>query len=117
MWRPASSRESGQPALTSLSDLAQTPGLSPNGAAGLARLARDLEGLPASISAWEFLAAYLLDRSDLVRNMARRESVPDRMRAVAVWQFLNFVREQSPSRFGIENSANARPSSATCPAR
>ena len=94
-------RESGQPALTSLSNLAQTPGLSPNGAAGLARLARDLEGLPASISAWEFLAAYLLDRSDLVRDMARRESVPDRMRAVAVWQFLNFLREQSPVASGL----------------
>lgn len=94
-------RESGQPPLTSLSNLAQTPGLSPKGTAGLTRLALDLEGLAASISAWEFVAAYLLDRSDLVREMARRESVPDRMRAVAVWQFLNFVREQSPIATGL----------------
>jgi DNA helicase-2/ATP-dependent DNA helicase PcrA len=94
-------REAGRPPLASLSTFAQTPGLSPNGAAGLARLARDLEGLPASISAWEFVAAYLLDRPDLVRDMARRESVPDRMRAVAVWQFLNFLREQSPIASGL----------------
>src|SRR4029077_14020408 len=38
-------RETAQPPLTSLSILAQTPGLSSNGVAGLARLARDLEGL------------------------------------------------------------------------
>src|ERR1700676_4492092 len=94
-------REAGQPPLTSLSTIAQTPGLSPNGAAGLARLAGDLVGLLASISAWEFVAAYLLDRSDLVRDMARRDSVPDRMRAVAVWQFLNFLREQSPVASGL----------------
>ena len=94
-------RAAEQPPLTSLWTIAQTPGLSPNGAAGLARLAGDLEGLPASISAWEFVAAYLLDRSDLVRDMARRDSVPDRMRAVAVWQFLNFLREQSPIASGL----------------
>ena len=33
--------------------------------------------------------------------MARQESVPDRMRGVAVWQFLNFVREQSPIASGL----------------
>ena len=58
-------------------------------------------GLTASRSAWEFLSAYLLDRSGLVREMAQGESVDERMRAVAVWQFLNFVREQSPTRSGL----------------
>jgi superfamily I DNA/RNA helicase len=94
-------REAGKPALQALSNLAQTPDLSPSGAEGLARLACDLEGLPASISAWEFVATYLLDRSDLVRVMAQRDSVRDRMRAVAVWQFLNFLREQSPINSGL----------------
>ena len=94
-------RESDRPALGALASLAQTSGLSAIGAVGLARLARDLEGLPVSISAWEFLAAYLLDRSELVRDMARQGSVPDRMRGVAVWQFLNFVREQSPIASGL----------------
>jgi hypothetical protein len=94
-------REAERPALEGLSGLATTAGLSKAGAEGLARLAGDLEGLSRSLSSWEYLAEYLLDRSELVREMARRESVPERMRAVAVWQFLNFVREQSPVSSGL----------------
>jgi DNA helicase II / ATP-dependent DNA helicase PcrA len=94
-------RTSEGPALSKLASIAETPGLSVAGAEGLARLAHDLEGLPASTSAWDFLAEYLLDRSGLVRDMAQRKSVPDRMRAVAVWQFLNFIREQSPTASGL----------------
>lgn len=92
--------EGERPALNSVSAFATTAGLSKAGAEGFARLARDLEGLPSSLSAWEFLAEYLLDRAELIREMARRESVPDRMRSVAIWQFLNFVREQSPVSSG-----------------
>ena len=33
--------------------------------------------------------------------MARRQPVAARMRDVAVWQFLNFVRDQSPVGFGL----------------
>jgi DNA helicase-2/ATP-dependent DNA helicase PcrA len=94
-------RNGGQRVLEALPQLAETPGLSTAGAAGLARLAQDLQGLPASTSAWEFLTTYLLDRSELVREMARHDSVAQRMRAVAVWQFLNFVREQSPTGSGL----------------
>jgi DNA helicase II / ATP-dependent DNA helicase PcrA len=94
-------REAERPALTSLSGLATTPGLSMSGAEGLTRLASDLEGLSSSLSSWDFLSEYLLDRSELVREIARRQSVPDQMRAVAVWQFLNFVREQSPVSSGF----------------
>lgn len=94
-------READQNVLGVLPDLANTPGLTPEGAAGLALLARDLTGLQASSSAWEFLSTYLLDRSGLVREMAQRESITDRMRSVAIWQFLNFVREQSPTRSGL----------------
>ena len=94
-------RTAERPALAALPNLARTPGLSPKGAAALARLARDLEGVSPSTSAWELLATYLLDRSDLVRDMARRGSVPDRMRAVALWQFLNFVRDQGPISSGL----------------
>ena len=50
--------------------------------------------------AWEFLAAFLLDRTDLVNQLSRAASVTERMRAVAVWQFLNFVRDQSPVATG-----------------
>lgn len=93
-------REGDKRALASLPELPQTPGLSPEGSASLAALATDLTELPASSSAWEFLSVYLLDRSGLVREMAQRTSIVDQMRAVAIWQFLNFVREQSPTGSG-----------------
>lgn len=88
-------------ALSSLPELPQTPGLSLKGSVSLGMLADDLTGLPVSSSAWEFLSVYLLDRSGLVREMAQRTSIADRMRAVAVWQFLNFVREHSPTGSGL----------------
>lgn len=94
-------REKDKRALASLPELPQTPGLSLQGSASLMMLADDLAGLPVSSSAWEFLSVYLLDRSSLVREMAQRTSIVDRMRAVAVWQFLNFVREQSPTGSGL----------------
>lgn len=87
--------------LNGLADLPHLPGLSVEGAAGLARLANDLAGFSTGCSAWEFLSTYLLERSGLVREMAKRETVGDRMRAVAVWQFLNFVRERSPISSGL----------------
>jgi hypothetical protein len=94
-------READRKAFDLLPDLHSTTGLTPEGSAGLALLARDLTGLATASSAWEFLSVYLLDRSGLVREMARGESVADRMRGVAIWQFLNFVREQSPTRSGL----------------
>lgn len=94
-------REKDKRALVLLPELPQTPGLSPEGSASLNVLATDLAGLPASSSAWEFLSVYLLDRSGLIREMARRTSIVDQMRAVAVWQFLNFVRDQSPTGSGL----------------
>ena len=66
-------RESDQNVLKA--DLPNTPGLSPVDASGLSLLARDLSGLSASTSAWEFISAYLLDRSGLTREMAQGESV------------------------------------------
>ena len=55
---------------------------------------------PATPS-WELLSTYLLDRTDLGREMSCDESVPGRMRAVAVWQFQNFVREQGHAGSGL----------------
>jgi superfamily I DNA/RNA helicase len=94
-------RQLAMRALTSLPELPQTPGLSADGSAGLTALAADLAGLTVSNSAWEFLSVYLLDRSSLLREMARRTSIVDKMRAVAVWQFLNFARDQSPTGSGL----------------
>ena len=90
-----------KPELAGLAEAAQAPGLSTSGRKGIERLAADLNGLCSSANAWEFLAIFLLDHTDLAKELGRATSVTERMRAVAVWQFLNFVREQSPVGMGL----------------
>ena len=94
-------RSNGGWALTALESLAEADGVSNEGVAGFKRLAEDLSGLNPRDSAWGFLSSYLLDRTDFVRNMARATTVTAKMRAVAVWQFLNFVRNRSPAGSGL----------------
>ena len=94
-------RAEGQPALVGLKSLASVEALSPAGKNAFSHLAADLDRLKPSASAWDFLATYLLDQTDLAREMGETPSVTQRMRAVAVWQFLNFVREQSPAGSGL----------------
>jgi DNA helicase-2/ATP-dependent DNA helicase PcrA len=84
------------PAARKLREIAGDQALSPKSRDGLARLAADLEGIPSSASPWDMLLTYLLDRTNALAEMARRETVRDRMKAVATWQFLNFVRDRSP---------------------
>jgi superfamily I DNA/RNA helicase len=94
-------RELKQPVLDALSGLADLPGLSPEGMAGLRRLAADFDNVRPESSAWEILSNYLLDRSDAVREISQYQSVAERMRGIAIWQFLNFVREQNPFGTGL----------------
>ena len=94
-------RSSRMPVLVRLKSLAEVEGVSPEGKAAFKRLAEDMLGLNPGSSAWEFLSSYLLDRTELARKMARASIVTSRMQAVAVWQFLNFVREQSPVGSGL----------------
>ena len=89
-------REVDTRALSALHDAAKIEGLSPEGARGLARLAADFKGQSASGSAWEFLSQHLLDNTRLAAELSVRDSVGDRMQALALWQFLNFVRERCP---------------------
>jgi len=70
--------------------------VSDTGRAGLARLVEDLAGLASHSTPWEFLSTYLLDRTDLALRWAQSTTTTDKVRAVAVWQLLNFVREQGP---------------------
>lgn len=93
-------REGRGPALQRLDQLQGLAGLSPEGARGFEQLAHDLAGIRAQSHAWDFLTAYLLDRTDIARQMAEASTVPARMRNVAVWQFLNFVRDESPIPLG-----------------
>jgi superfamily I DNA/RNA helicase/Zn-dependent peptidase ImmA (M78 family) len=90
-------RADRRPALDGLATLDRVAGISAAGRIALACLARDLAGLRPNVSAWEFLSTYLLDRTDLARTLGQATTITGRMRAVAVWQFLNFVREQSPT--------------------
>lgn len=94
-------RLTGKPALAGLAALSNLDNISTEGRAAFKRLADDLVGLEMNISAWEFLSSYLLDRTSLAREMAQETTVTGRMRAVAVCQFLNFVREQGPNKAGL----------------
>lgn len=87
-------RDSNQPALSGIETLAEAQGLLPDDSAAFARLAQELSGLSPSIPAWEFLSTYLLDRTNLVCETAQATTVTDRIRNVAIWQFLNFARER-----------------------
>ena len=94
-------RDSSQPVLSDLETLAEAQGISPDGSSALALLAQDLSGLSSNVSAWEFLSTYLLDRSSLVREMAQATTTTDYIQNVAIWQFLNFVRERPPTGTGL----------------
>jgi DNA helicase II / ATP-dependent DNA helicase PcrA len=87
-------------AIARLGELASVSGLTSAGMQGISRLAVDLDRTKPSASPWDMLTAYLLDRTDLVRVMAAGKGIGDRMRAIAVWQFLNFLRDQSPVAMG-----------------
>ena len=77
------------------------PDLTPQGKKSLELLATDLNGLDGTSSPWDALSSYLLDRTEFGRELGANDSVADQLRAVAVWQFLNFVRDQSPVGSGL----------------
>ncbi len=83
------------PAVAKLKDAAQIAGLSPAGKQGVETLARELDGIAPSATPWDFLSTYLLDRSDVLAKAGQGDNVRDRMRGVAIWQFMNFARDQS----------------------
>jgi superfamily I DNA/RNA helicase/Zn-dependent peptidase ImmA (M78 family) len=83
-------------ALLRLEELSALPGFSSQTAAAVKRLADDCAGLKPSQGVWDYLATILLDRSDLLRSIAASTEISSRMRGIAIWQFLNFLRDQSP---------------------
>lgn len=93
-------RTNKKPAILHLDELPSIAGLSPAGVQGVTKLAGDLKGIKASASPWDMATTFLLDRTDLVRRMASGTGIGDRMRSIAVWQFLNFLRDQSPVATG-----------------
>lgn len=93
-------RQAKRPALAGLAEAVMVAGISPEGRSGISQLATDLAGLSTSSSGWEFLSTYLLDRTDLARRYGAATTISERMSAVAIWQFLNFVRDLSPIGVG-----------------
>ena len=89
-------RELTGSAITKLPKISQDERLSSAGGEALRRLSIDLEGITGSTTSWEFLSTWLLDRTRHVIELSRDDSVAARMRAVALWQFLNFVRTPGP---------------------
>lgn len=65
--------------------------------ASLAALANALAGFDGKSKPWEVLAKLLLDRTRMAATLAASEKVLDRSGAIAIWQFMNFVRSQPAS--------------------
>ena len=82
------------PPLAWLATIEKIPSLSEAGAPVLRRLRDLLEGFDAGAKPWTVLATVLLDRTRIAARLATSADVIDRGRAVATWQFLNFVRAQ-----------------------
>lgn len=68
--------------------------VSSRGQASLISLAQVLNGYDANSPPWSVLAALLLDRTDIARRLASSTKVAERSAAIAVWQFMNFLRAQ-----------------------
>jgi superfamily I DNA/RNA helicase len=72
--------------------------LSEPGRASWAQLQAALAGFTETSHPWDVLAALLLDRTRIAANIATSESVSDRSRGIAIWQFMNFLRVQPTGR-------------------
>lgn len=75
-----------------LLDPASARTLCPSAADALSSLSHALSGVGYASNPWYALAGMLLDRSAVGSRLARGTSVQERSQAIAVWQFLNFVK-------------------------
>ncbi len=97
-------------AVSGLGKLDQIEGLSPAAIAGLERLASDLREIDKKASPWQILARYLFDSSTYLEHLADTSpgsaagghaGTARPMRRVALYQFLNFVRQARPGGRGF----------------
>ena len=93
-------REAPAPVAPRLAAAAANASLSEPGRAALSRLASDLEGFGTGDTPWQVLATYLLDRTRMLVELARSTAPADRMKAIATWQLLNFLRQGVPASKG-----------------
>jgi hypothetical protein len=93
-------REDKLEPLAWLRDRAITTVASKPGQETIERLSRALEGFHLKSKPWEVLAALLFDRTRMAARLASSAEVSDRAAAIAIWQFMNFVRVQ-PAAQGL----------------
>ncbi|MDT8870741.1 ATP-dependent helicase [Komagataeibacter rhaeticus] len=72
--------------------------LSEEGRAALRRLCDAIEGFDEAAPPWRFLATVILDRSPIGLRYAKATDIAGRTGAIAVWQFMNFLRAQPAGR-------------------
>lgn len=76
----------------------ELPNLSENGKRGFLGLATALGGFDHTAAPWTVLATVLLDRTRIAAELGVSTQLSERTRAIAIWQFLNFVRVQPRGR-------------------
>ncbi len=83
-----------------LDQLDKIAGLSPDAVVGFERLNQELADAERTSTPWEILAHYLFDTSVYLRNLICHRSPRQPMQCVALYQFLNFVRQARPGGRG-----------------
>lgn len=95
-------RESHTPVLQALEALDRFgEGMSEQGRRGLDRLRLDLEDLERHRTPWTMIVTYLFEKSTYLRALLEADTIAERMRCLALYQFLNFLRSQQPGGQGM----------------
>ncbi|WP_258961176.1 hypothetical protein, partial [Klebsiella pneumoniae] len=68
--------------------------LSPEGLSSFEKIKNVLHGFSSASHPWSVLATVLLDRTRVVAQIATSETVNGQARGIAIWQFMNFARQQ-----------------------
>ncbi len=87
-------RAADLPAPSWLVNIEAIPGISTAGRSALESLARALHGFGQGASPWLTLATILLDRTRIAARTGASEDLAERIRGIAVWQLMNFLRVQ-----------------------
>lgn len=77
-----------------ISQVDAIPSITDGGRQSLKLLAAALDGFDRTSSPWAVIATLLLDRTRIAAKLAISGHIADRARAIAIWQFLNFLRVQ-----------------------
>jgi superfamily I DNA/RNA helicase len=79
-----------------LPDAAKCPGVTPSGAAALARLGGKLAGLEPRTPAFEVAATWLLERDDYLRHLAVEDGIKADLSRSALRQLIEFLNQVEP---------------------